>query len=79
VHAFTFVWYSAVGCTVVAVVAHLIAERELRDERPTSPGLGWFGPGPQSRLGRRAYLFKRLLTACMLVLAVIAVVLGGPP
>lgn len=78
-NSFKLIWYSAVACTVLAAFAHLVAERELRKERPGSGGLGWFGSGPQSRLGREAYLLKRLLSICILVLAGIAIFLGGPP
>ena len=76
---FNVIWYSAVVSLVLAALAHFVGERELLRERPSSRGLGWFGPGPTSVRGRKAYLLKRLLTALAVLLAAVAVVLGYPP
>ena len=75
---FEIVWGVMVGSGVVAILGHLVATSEMAKKRPQGSGLGWFGPGPESLRGRRAYAVKRIFTAVALLAAVAAVVIGGP-
>ena len=72
------VWTLMVLCGVVAMIGHVIAEKELRRSEPHSRGLGWFGPGPSSSRGRNAYFVKRLFTALAIVAAAVAIAIGVP-
>lgn len=66
-------WDLAVGFGVLTAIAILTARREMRKENPESAGPGWFGPRPDSKVGRTAYRLMRVFVVLAILLAALAV------